>query len=93
MNQNFNNPFNNGNIVNLPPIVTRRVNVVHRYQIINQPHIVEDVTQICNHVIKRHQCYNRPICCENTDYHEENNCCNEMFNEEQFNSGLNNQAF
>ena len=92
MNQNFNNPFNNGNIVNLPPIVTRRVNVVHRYQIINQPHIVEDVTQICNHVIKRHQCYNRPICCENTDFHEENNCCQEMYNEEQYNNCGNNQT-
>lgn len=86
MNQNVNNfnnfnnfdqvNFNNANVVNLPPIVTRRVNVVHRYQIINQPHVLEDVTQICNHVIKRHQCYNRPMCCENTDYTEEN-CCNQ----------------
>lgn len=78
MNQNFNPQ----NVINLPPIVTRRVNVIHRYQIINQPHITEDVTQICNHVIKRHQCYNRPICCENTDYHEENCCCQNQFNEQ-----------
>ncbi len=74
MNQNFNN-LNNENVVNLPPIVVRRVNVVHRYQIINQPHIFEDVTQVCNHVIKRHQTYNRPMCFENTDYTEENCCC------------------
>lgn len=64
--------MNNANVVNLPPIVCRRVNVIHRYQIINQPHIYEDVTQICNHVIKRHQTYNKPICCEHTDYAEEN---------------------
>lgn len=78
MNQFFNNNFTNSNVVNLPPIVTRRVNVVHRYQIINQPHILEDVTQVCNHVIKRHQCYNKPICCENTDYQEEGCCNNNM---------------
>lgn len=80
MNQNVNNfvnlnNVNNANVVNLPPIVCRRVNVVHRYQIINQPHIIEDVTQVCNHVIKRHQTYNRPICCEHTDFTEENNSC------------------
>ena len=85
VNQDFNtfNNFNNGNtnVVNLPPIVCRRVNVVHRYQIINQPHIIEDVTQVCNHVIKRHQTYNRPLCCEQTDYTEENcNSCGQMNN-------------
>ena len=80
MNQNF----TNGNVVNLPPIVTRHVNVVHRYQIINHPHIMEDVTQICNHVIKRHQCITKPICCENTDYQEEGCCGNQMFNNQTF---------
>ena len=80
MNQNF----TNGNVVNLPPIVTRHVNVVHRYQIINQPHIMEDVTQICNHVIKRHQCITKPICCENTDYQEVGCCGNQMFNNQTF---------
>ncbi len=88
MNQNVNNfttfngnDINNANVINLPPIVCRRVNVVHRYQIINQPHIIEDVTQVCNHVIKRHQTYNRPMCFENTDYSEENcNNCGNGFN-------------
>lgn len=89
MNQNI-NPFansinqdiNNANVINLPPIVCRRVNVVHRYQIINQPHVIEDVTQICNHVIKRHQTYNRPMCCEQTDYSEENcDNCGQMNNQ------------
>ena len=90
MNQNVNNFVNqdfntfnntNTNVINLPPIVCRRVNVVHRYQIINQPHIIEDVTQVCNHVIKRHQTYNRPMCCEHTDYTEENcNSCGQMNN-------------
>ncbi len=85
MNQNFPNT----NIVNLPPIVTRRVNVVHQYQIINQPHIMEDVTQVCNHVIKRHQCFTKPICCENTDYKEEGCCNNQMFDNQE--NGFNNQ--
>lgn len=88
MNQNVNNfttfngnDINNANVINLPPIVCRRVNVVHRYQIINQPHIIEDVTQVCNHVIKRHQTYNRPMCFENTYYSEENcNNCGNGFN-------------
>lgn len=88
MNQNVNNfttfngnDINNANVINLPPIVCRRVNVVHRYQIINQPHIIEDVTQVCNHVIKRHQTYNRPMCFEQTDYSEENcNNCGNGFN-------------
>ena len=82
MNQNMNNCVNpefvnpnNANVINLPPIVCRRVNVVHRYQIINQPHIIEDVTQVCNHVIKRHQTYNKPMVYENTDYTDEG--CNQ----------------
>ncbi len=66
---------NNTQVYNLPPIVTRRVNVVHTYQIINQPHICEDVTQVCNHVIKRHQYYQKPICCQANDFQEENNGC------------------
>ena len=95
MNQNVNNFVNpdfntfnnnNANVVNLPPIICRRVNVVHRYQIINQPHIIEDVTQICNHVIKRHQTYNRPMCCEHTDYTEENcnQCGGQVFDNQGF---------
>ena len=93
MNQNLNNFVNNGfvggndtSVVNLPPIVCRRVNVVHRYQIINQPHIIEDVTQVCNHVIKRHQTYNRPMCCEQTDYSEEgcNQCGGQGFDNQVF---------
>ncbi len=72
MNQNFvNQAYANTTVTNLPPIVTRQVNVVHRYQIINQPHIMENVTQVCNHCIKRHQCIQKPICCEHTDYKEE----------------------
>ena len=71
----------NTQVYNLPPIVTRRVNVVHTYQVINQPHICEDVTQYCNHVIKRHQYYQKPICCQASDYQEENpTCCNGNMN-------------
>jgi hypothetical protein len=66
---------NNTQVYNLPPIVTRRVNVVHTYQVINQPHICEEVTQVCNHVIKRHQYYQKPLCCQSNDYQEENNGC------------------
>ncbi len=90
MNQNVNNFVNqnfntsNTSVVNLPPIVTRRVNVVHRYQIINQPHILEDVTQVCNHVIKRHQSCTKPMCCECTDYTEENGCCGNDFDNQLF---------
>ncbi len=81
MNQNYTNTT----VTNLPPIVTRQVNVVHRYQIINQPHICENVTQICNHCIKRHQYVPRPICCEHTDYSEENlgSCPGMSFNQNQ----------
>ena len=91
MNQNVNNFVNGGcmncnntNVINLPPIVCRRVNVVHRYQIINQPHVIEDVTQVCNHVIKRHQTYNRPLTYENTDYAEENQCGCQGFDNQGF---------
>jgi len=61
-------------VTTLPPIITRRVNVIHRFNIVNQPHILEDITQICNHCIKRHQCCTRPMCFEHTDYQEEG-CC------------------
>ena len=72
---------NNTQVYNLPPIVTRRVNVVHTYQVINQPHICEEVTQVCNHVIKRHQYYQKPLCCQSNDYQEENNgCCQNYVN-------------
>jgi len=91
VNQNVNNFVNSGcmncnntSVVNLPPIVCRRVNVVHRYQIINQPHIIEDVTQVCNHVIKRHQTCTRPMTYEQTDYAEENQCGGQGFDNQGF---------
>lgn len=58
-------------VTTLPPIVTRNVNVLHRFNIVNQPHIHEDITHICNHHIKRHFCCRRPICREHCDFREE----------------------
>lgn len=82
---------NNTQVYNLPPIVTRRVNVVHTYQVINQPHICEDVTQVCNHVIKRHQYYQKPICCQANDFQEENNgCCGNEYAYNYMNNDDNN---
>lgn len=62
-------------INNLPPIITRRVNIVNRPIITNQLHILEDITQINNQHIKRHFCVTKPSCCE-THSHQEVNCCN-----------------
>lgn len=88
------NGFNNTQVYNLPPIVTRRVNVVHTYQVINQPHICEDVTQVCNHVVKRHQYYQKPMCCQYNDYQEENNgCCGNVYNANAYNNVNNEQAY
>ena len=46
-NQFFPNNFNQGceNITQLPPLVTHDVNVVHRYFIVEQPHIQEIETK------------------------------------------------
>ncbi len=81
---NFTNTNTNVNQVNCPqnvvvnrPIVTREVNVVNRYCIIEQPHIHEVETQYVNHFITRHQYIKRPICNETNVYSEENDCgCN-----------------
>ncbi len=84
-NNNINNTnFNNANTFNgqtacvLPPIVTRRTNVVHRYYVIEQPHICENETKIINHYIKRHKFIPKQYCCEENAYSEENAgcCCN-----------------
>lgn len=64
-------------VTNLPPIVTRQTNIIHRPFIINQPHINEVVTQVQNHIIKRHHCCTRPMCCECCDFVEEG-CCQPM---------------
>ncbi|HEY8444982.1 MAG TPA: hypothetical protein VIK94_02510 [Bacilli bacterium] len=58
-------------VTTLPPIVTRSVNVLHRFNVVNQPHIHEDITQICNHNIKRHFCCRKPICQEHCTFREE----------------------
>ena len=50
-NQNFFDP----NVTQLPPIVTRETNVVHRYFVVEQPHICEMETKVINHYIKRHK--------------------------------------
>ena len=47
------------------------MNVVHRYNIINQPHIHEHLTQVCTHNIKRHFCCQRPLCQEHCTFKEE----------------------
>lgn len=59
----------------LPPIVTRRTNVVHRYYVIDQPHICENETQIINHYVKRHQYIPRQLCSEQNTYTEQNCGC------------------
>ena len=58
-------------VTTLPPIITRSMNVVHRYNIINQPHIHEHLTQVCTHNIKRHFCCQRPLCQEHCTFKEE----------------------
>jgi len=58
-------------VTTLPPIVTRDVNVIHRFNIVNQPHIHEDITHICNHNIKRNFFCRKPICKEHCTYREE----------------------
>ena len=64
------------NNVTLTPIVTRQVNVVHRYCVIDQPHICEVETKVINHYIKRHHYIQRPLCSEENTYSEENaGCC------------------
>ena len=81
MNNNFNQNmfFGQGPVTNttLPPIVTRQTNVVHRYYVINQPHICENETKIINHYIKKHQYIPKQFCCEENTYCEENlgSCC------------------
>lgn len=80
-NQFFNaNNVNNPTVTVAPPIVTRQVNVVHRYFVVEQPHICEQETKICNHYIKRHKYIPRPICNEYCDYVEENQGCCPGFN-------------
>jgi hypothetical protein len=61
-------------VTNLPPIVTRHVNIIQRTNIINQPHIHEEITQVQNHTIKRHQCCTQPSCHECCSFVEEP-CC------------------
>lgn len=86
-NQNFNQGMINQENMTLPPIVTRQTNVVHRYFVINQPHICEMETKVINHYIKRHQYIPKPLCCSENTYCEENlGCCPGMNNDE-----LNNQ--
>jgi hypothetical protein len=76
MNGFFNNNLNQyncpQNVVVNKPIVTREVNVVNRYCIIEQPHIHEVETQYVNHYITRHQYIQRPISNETNVYSEEN---------------------
>ncbi len=81
---NFNNAnaanlgtmFANGqNQVVLQPIVTRRTNVVHRYFVINQPHICENETKVINHYVKRHQFIPQQLCSEECTYTEEGCGC------------------
>lgn len=76
--QNVNNQMFNGQVgCVLPPIVTRRTNVVHRYYVIEQPHICENETKFVNHYIKRHKYIPKQLCCEENTYSEENlGCCN-----------------
>jgi hypothetical protein len=71
---NFNPFFNNPNVVVNPPIITRRVNDIHRVFITEQPHILENQTRIFNHHILRHTCCERPLCSEFNDCQEQN-CC------------------
>lgn len=95
-NANINNQMYNGQFVNqqaainqfanvqngcvLPPIVTRRTNVVHRYYVIEQPHICENETKYVNHYIKRHKYIPKQLCCEENTYAEENCGCCQGFN-------------
>ena len=80
--QNFNHVGFNGQVgCVLPPIVTRRTNVVHRYYVIEQPHICENETKFINHYIKRHKYIPKQLCCEENTYNEENyGCCNNFNN-------------
>lgn len=83
-NQGFNQGMINQENMTLPPIVTRQTNVVHRYFVINQPHICEMETKVVNHYIKRHQYIPKPLCCEENTYCEENlGCCPGMNNQEE----------
>ena len=86
MNSQFNNQFNGFNQFNgmntqntvLPPIVTRQTNVVHRYFLIDQPHICENETKVINHYVKRHYYIPRDLCCEENTYSEQNcGSCNQ----------------
>lgn len=76
-NQFFPNNFNQGceNITQLPPLVTHDVNVVHRYFIVEQPHIQEIETKYCDHVVKRHTCQTVYTTSNECDYAEQC-CCN-----------------
>ena len=81
-NQGFiNQGFVNQEVQQLPSIVTRQTNVVHRYIVVEQPHICEMETKVINHFIKRHKYIPRPLCCEENTYCEENlGCCPGMAN-------------
>lgn len=84
-NQNFEN------VSCLPPIVTRQTNVVHRYYLVEQPHVLEQETKYCDHVVKRHTCNVVPMYSNECDYVEEN-CCDTNFgcgcnNNGQMNTG------